>query len=268
MLKFADLANFAIHSIPTFSEQMTVRLCISCWLLALHRIVGLVSLPAWEEVSTPYGPMKVREFGPHNGPAVIAIHGITDSDFIRNEWNAVAQRLAALHPGFHVIVPDFHSGPPELRPSSLTGDVLRELISGTLLPMNSFIPVQYQTAIRPKAVVLGKSWGARMACEAGALDENIAVVLVVPALGDEKVQLLSKVTGDVAIFLAEDDDKVDFRKVDAAAAEAFQDGSRQVLNRHTKTGGHRITDEFVPSIVKFVEAARVKFEHDTGGGEL
>merc|ERR1719362_2830503 len=83
-------------------------------------------LPVWHPVETALGTVKVREFGPHDGPLVLCIHGMMDNDYIRSEWNAVAEGLAK--EGFHVILPDFHSGPAELRPGAMTGDRMRHVV--------------------------------------------------------------------------------------------------------------------------------------------
>ena len=219
-------------------------------------------LPPWETLETEYGPMKIREFGPVEAPLAVLIHGMKDAEFIRNEWNQVAHKLAAAC--FHVIVPDFHSAPELLRPGRLTGEALRELFP-TLCSRNHMIPSRYRSVIRPKAIIMGKSWGARMAAEVGALDDIVAVGLVTPSLGDQdQVQsLLSKIQGRVIVGLVADDEVLDFTstrdKIKAAS------GGRDITWIEAPHGGHRVVMEFVSPLVDFAESARELFVH---GGEL
>ncbi|CAK9099747.1 unnamed protein product [Durusdinium trenchii] len=185
-----------------------------------------------------------------------------DSEQIRNEWNEVARRLAAA--SFHVLVPDFHSAPSPLRPGRLSGEVVRELFP-TLCTRNHMIPSRYKSVIRPKAIVMGKSWGARMAAEVAALDDIVAVGLVVPSLGDQDQaqSLLSKIQGRVMVGLVEDDEVLDFvstrEKIKGAS------GGRDFEWIEVKSGGHRVVPEFVAPLVQFAESARELFVH---GGEL
>ncbi|CAJ1439221.1 unnamed protein product [Effrenium voratum] len=129
-------------------------------------------LPPWDSLETEYGPIKVREFGPPEGPFIVLIHGMRDTQSVREEWTPVAQKLAAA--SFHVLAPDFHSAPAQLRPGTLSGEVLRDLFQNTLCSRNHMIPARYHSVIRPKAIVMGKSWGARMAAEVASLDDIVA----------------------------------------------------------------------------------------------
>ncbi|CAE7470026.1 EEF1AKMT3 [Symbiodinium natans] len=119
----------------------------------------------------------------------------------RNEWNDVARQLASA--SFHVLIPDLHSAPEALRPGKLTGEVLRELFARTLCSRNRMIPARYHSVIRPKAIVMGASWGAGMAAEVAALDDVVAVAMVSPLIGEELSlrPLLQNIQGRVAVAL-------------------------------------------------------------------
>ncbi|CAJ1357212.1 unnamed protein product [Effrenium voratum] len=218
-----------------------------------------------------YGPIKVREFGPPEGPFIAGALGFWDGRdtqpqarrSVREEWTPVAQKLAAA--SFHVLAPDFHSAPAQLRPGTLSGEVLRDLFQNTLCSRNHMIPARYHSVIRPKAIVMGKSWGARMAAEVASLDDIVATALVTPALGDQdQVQsLLSQIQGRVAIALVEDDEVVDFRATKGKIQAASK--GRELMWIEAKKGGHRVVEDFVMPLVEFAESARELFVH---GGEL
>lgn len=213
------------------------------------------ALPDWQPFETEFGRIQVRELGPHNGPLVLLIHGMMDNDFIHNEWNPVALRLAAL--GYHVLMPNFHSGPEGLRPGKLTGETLRQLISGSISEANSMIPARYRTVVKPRLSVMGKSWGARMASEAGALSEVVAVGLVVPALGSDAPRLLPAIQGSITMCLVEDDPVVNF----VEASETLRTAAAKEVGWHVaKVGGHRVLPDFVDPLVDFIEANRDRYE--------
>merc|ERR1712232_1105141 len=117
-------------------------------LTAARGVASDAGLPPWVPLMTPFGEMRVREFGESSGPLAILIHGMNDKERIRNEWNPVAKLLAA--EGFHVMVPDFHSAPKTLRPGALTGEAIRELISDSS-----------ETAFHRDGEVLGRAHGGR-----------------------------------------------------------------------------------------------------------
>lgn len=232
-------------------------LVVVAWLAAVAGAMpgAAVALPAWESLATPWGAMKVREFGSAQLPLVVLVHGVTESS--ADEWNEVAERLS--ESGFHVLVPDFHSAPEQLQPGALTGEVFRELLSSTLMPRNRMVPARYHAVVKPKAVVMGKSWGARMAAEAGALDNVVGVALVVPSLPAAAAELLPRIQGALAICLARDDPVVEFGSAAAAIRSAV--GNRKVTWYEAATGGHRVLEEFVEPLVAFAEAARESFVH-------
>jgi len=266
-LQILPIAGFPHEPRAIAAGRGAVRLCSICCVFLLLVVVDGVAagdlLPEWESWATPFGPMRVREFGSSSKPLVILVHGITDSDFIRSEFNPVALKLAI--DGFHVLVPDFHSAPATLRPDKLTGEVLRELLTGTLAHRNEFVPSRYRTVVRPKMVVMGKSWGARMAAEAGALEEVIGVALVVPALGKSAVELIPRIRGELAVLLVRDDPVVDFADASALLKSAIAD--RVVTWRVAATGGHRVLDEFVRPLVDFVAKVRRSFTHGAEDAE-
>lgn len=211
-------------------------------------------LPLWDELHTEWGPVRVRHFGDTSGPLVVAVHGMKDSDGIRNEWNVVAKKLAS--EGFHVMVPDFHSAPQELQPGSMTGEIFSDLISNTLLHHNDHVPMRYRTNVSPTLVTLGKSWGARMAADAAAhLGKRtvIASGLVVPGFGKAADSVLPKIEGDLAVFLVEDDPVIDYESTKLAITSAL--GEKQASWHLAKTGGHSIVPEFTEGLVEFVKTA-------------
>eukprot|EP00439_Symbiodinium_sp_Y106_P086715 s236_g35.t1 len=130
------------------------------------------------------------------GVFAVLIHDKPDTEFVRNEWNSVALQLGSA--SFHVLIPDLHSAPEVLRPGKLTGETLREVFSRTLCSRNRMIPARYHSVIRPKAIVMGSSWGADMAAEVAALDDVVAVALVSPqtgASGAEHLRSLQNIQG-------------------------------------------------------------------------
>lgn len=215
---------------------------------------------AWESLDTHFGHLRVCEFGPPDGPLVVLVHGRTDSKAVREEWAPVAQRLAKR--GFHALLPDFHSGPPQLQPGALTGEVFRRLLSDTLLRRNQMVPLRYQTVVRPKALVMGKSWGAQMAAEAGALENVVGAALVVPPLDEgTAAKLLPRIGGHVAVLLVRDDPIVNFDSASAAIRSAL--AGREVTWVEAESGGHLLLQEFVDPLLEFAEAARPSFIHSS-----
>lgn len=216
-------------------------------------------IPEWQTIPTHYGDMKVREFGPADAPLVIAIHGMNDNEFIRSEWNPTAQSLAEA--GFHVFVPDFHSAPAEMRPGALTGEILRSWLTDFAMHHDGFVPARYRAVAKPKMVVMGKSWGARMAAEAGSMEEVVGTVLAVPVIPDSDAgRLLPELRGEVALLMVEDDEVAPIQK-----SVTFRKllGGRETWVQAQK-GGHRVVAEFVEPITSFVEGLRERYMH----GEL
>lgn len=240
---------------PAAARIPMLLLSLSAALLSGGRAEDLI--PEWHNVETSHGTMRLREFGPHDGPLVICIHGMMDNDFIRDEWNPVAQKLAAAD--FHVLVPDFHSGPEALRPGAATGDDLRGLIAELTMHLDGFVPARYRAVVKPKVTVLGKSWGARMAAEAGQLPQTVAVGLVVPALSEETAaRLLPSIHGDVALLMVRDDDIAPVSKA-PYFKKLFQKEAKWV---EAPRGGHRIVPDFEEPLVEFLEGVRERYTHD------
>lgn len=219
-------------------------------------------VPPWEPLETPFGTMRLREFGSTSDPLVVLVHGMMDSDVVREEWNPVALQLAAA--GFHVLLPDFHSGPEELRPGRLTADGFRELMQSTLLHQNEQVPSRYKSAVKAKAVVMGKSWGAYVAAEAAAgLEEVVATALVVPALHAAAAEeLFPKIQGRLGVFLVKDDAVVDFEHTSKALRAVL--GDRRITWVVAESGGHQLVQEFVAPLVRFVEESWRSLEHEEG----
>lgn len=233
-----------------------LHLAVSCLLGGTGAVAA--EIPKWEAMETPFGEMQVREFGEPSGPLAVLVHGMGDSDYIREEFNPVATRLA--DEGFHVLLPNFHSAPRELRPGRLTGEVFRELLSGPLSHRNEMIPSRYRAAAKPRMLVMGKSWGARMAAEAGALDEVVATALVVPSLGPKAGgAMLPHIHGALGVFLVKDDDVVDYDGASSAIKLVL--GSREVTWKVALKGGHRVLPEFLEPLVAFAKAALPAFAH-------
>jgi len=213
-------------------------------------------VPPWHSVDTMFGSMKLREFGPHDGPLVICIHGMRDNDFIRDEWNQVASKLAT--DGLHVVVPDFHSGPDRLRPGVMSGDDVRALVGDLALHLDGFVPARYRAVMAPKVAVLGKSWGSRMAAEAGASEQVVAVGLVVPPISEEDAgKLLPAIRGEVALAMVGDDDVA---PIDRGAVYRKLLGDRATWIE-ADAGGHRIVPKFVDPLASFLQRVRERFSH-------
>jgi len=238
-------------------------LALSPWIVTAA--AGSEALPDWHPVETTFGSMQVREFGPHDGPLVICIHGMMDNDFIRNEWNAVAGGLAK--EGFHVVLPDFHSAPAVVRPGACSGDDVRKLVVDLALELDGFVPARYRSVAPPRIAVMGKSWGAKMAAEAGALQQVVAVGLVTPAVSEKEAPLLfSQIrTSDVALAMTHDDDVAKFERADLYKEILRR---KKTYKSHAKLappsisfiqwprGGHRIVPEFTEPLAKFCTRAR------------
>merc|ERR1719379_542561 len=103
---------------------------------------------------------------------------------VKEEWTDVA--LAIADRGFHVLQPDFHSN-PKTAPGGTASPADFALAVRDLLGVNEHVPRRYQAAVPPKALLLGKSWGAGMALSA-ALElprQIVGLGLVVPAVSPE-----------------------------------------------------------------------------------
>mmetsp|Transcript_79204 Transcript_79204/g.183785 ORF Transcript_79204/g.183785 Transcript_79204/m.183785 type:complete len:239 (-) Transcript_79204:208-924(-) len=215
------------------------------------------SLPSWELVATHFGELAVREFGPQDGPLAVLVHGMMDSDFIHNEWNAMAKSLA--DEGFHVLIPNFHST-RQLSPGVLTPDAFQELLLRTLLPRNSMVPTRYHSSVRPRVVLMGKSWGSSMAAQAAAaLDEVVGAALVVPL--PAVASFLPSIKGQLVLCLAKDDPVVDFSEVSHSFRAAL--GEREVSWVEAEHGGHQVLGEFVPPLLAFAKKVRSAFIHES-----
>lgn len=213
--------------------------------------------PSWQSAETSLGPLKFREFGESDGPLVLCFHGMTDSPFIRDEWNAVAYRLA--EEGFHVVVPDFHSAPEALQPGRATGDRVREVVAELAQHLGA-VPTRYHAAVAPKLVVLGKSWGGRMAAEAAALPQVIGVGLVAPAISESQAAtLFPLIHGEKALLMVRDDPVVPF---DRAAGLRRLLGGDSVHWSEAPSGGHRVVEAFVAPLASFLVQLRGKYLHD------
>mmetsp|Transcript_52480 Transcript_52480/g.125402 ORF Transcript_52480/g.125402 Transcript_52480/m.125402 type:complete len:263 (+) Transcript_52480:61-849(+) len=217
-------------------------------------------LPRWGRVRTPSGELDVRQFGASTGPLAILIHGMMDNDYIHNEWNAVAQKLAQLE--FHVVVPNFHSGPPSMQPGQLSADDLRDFVAFAMQHLNERVPARYRATIPAGALVMGKSWGARMALEAGLLAEVKGVAAVVPAVGPDILQHFPRIKGKLAFCFSQDDPIVKFESASAAIREALGSRKDAVVWEVAAQGGHRVLPDFTAPLVEFAESLRPAFSHD------
>lgn len=212
---------------------------------------GAAELPEWQAIETAFGTVRLLEFGPHNGPLVVCIHGMMDNNFIRGEWDPVAQGLA--QEGFHVLLPDFHSAPEALRPGQLSGEDLRSLLTEFALHLDNFVPARYRTVAAPRMAVLGKSWGARMAAEAGLMPQVVAVALATPPFSvAEAGRLLPNIRGEVALLMVRDDTTVPISSA-TLYKELLQGKAVWV---EAPTGGHRVVPEFHRPLVDFLIGVR------------
>lgn len=215
-----------------------------------------VDIHVWRSTETQFGIIRLREFGPHDGPLVICIHGIKDNDFIRDEWNPVALRLA--DEGFHVLVPDFHSAPDLLRPGKMSGESVRILVEDLASNLDGFVPLRYRSSMIPKVAVFGKSWGARMAAEAAALPQVVGVALVAPSFSEEMAGiLLPGIKGKLALLMAEDDAVVPISR--SIAFRSLLNGQETYVE--VGRGGHTIVKEYVEPLAAFAQSIRDRFLH-------
>eukprot|EP00929_Paragymnodinium_shiwhaense_P092440 TRINITY_DN52359_c0_g1_i1.p1 TRINITY_DN52359_c0_g1~~TRINITY_DN52359_c0_g1_i1.p1 ORF type:complete len:269 (+),score=47.89 TRINITY_DN52359_c0_g1_i1:67-807(+) len=245
-------------------RSVVVRLVLSVCLLVARNAAAQEGdgLPPWETIETHLGELKIREFGPRDGPLAILVHGMMNNDYIRNEWNPVALQLA--EKDFHVIVPDFHSGSQKMRPGSMSGDDFRRLVSDYFAHRNEMVPSRYRASVSPKVLVMGKSWGAKMAAAAGSLDAVVATAFVVPAIsGHAANDMFPKIKGEMVIALTKDDNNVPYERARKELGEASN--GRKVQWIIAEKGGHRIVSDFVEPLVNFAELVREHFQHS---GEL
>ncbi|CAE7236086.1 unnamed protein product [Symbiodinium sp. KB8] len=186
------------HEKPPFRGTSTVVLGMCVAVAGGKRLFIRATTAAempWETIETEFGPLRIREIGVPEGPFVVLIHDKPDAESVRNEWNSLARKLGSA--SFHVLIPDLHSAPEVLRPGKLTGETLREVFSRTLCSRNRMIPARYHSVIRPKAIVMGSSWGADMAAEVAALDDVVALAMVSPQIGAEHLRSLQNIQGRV-----------------------------------------------------------------------
>mmetsp|Transcript_54280 Transcript_54280/g.115829 ORF Transcript_54280/g.115829 Transcript_54280/m.115829 type:complete len:251 (+) Transcript_54280:152-904(+) len=243
------------------------RLCML--LLLLHAaalspwLAEAASLPAWKEVSTSLGSIKLRELGPHDGPLAICIHGAMNNEFIRGEWDEIALKLAEA--GYHVLIPNFHSGPKTTTPRHTNSDDVRALIVDLAFTLDGFVPSRYKAVAAPKVFVLGKSWGGRQAAEIALLPQVVGAALVAPAIGEKEAGIIMpKIKGEVVLCMAKDDPVVPFSR----AAKFLQNLPEKQTFIEAASGGHKVLPEYTLPILALAERIRDAFSHDEVPPEL
>merc|ERR1712007_280105 len=118
------------------------------------------------------------------------------------------------------------------------------------------VPDDRKETLQTRIAVMGKSWGARMAAEAGALPQVVATVLVVPGFSDkEAARTLPDIKNRVALCMVEDDPVVPFKK--SATFRKLLGGRETWIQ--AKEGGHKVVPEFVQPIANFIIGTREKF---------
>lgn len=113
--------------------------------------------------------------GTSNGITLLAIHGA--SPILKYEWVRVAEILTSKH-GYKVVMPDFH-GNAKTTPKTMNNAVFEDVVSHAFL--DTYL------AGSKHVVLMGKSWGGKLAAHYAAAPANAArlmsraVVLAAPA---------------------------------------------------------------------------------------
>lgn len=139
-------------------------------------------------VATEYGPRDAAEL-------VLTVHGIAHE--LVSEWEDTGIATAAALAGYRVVCLNFHSN-SALKPGEADTATIVTAIDEVLVALNY-----------PHAVLMGKSWGGKVAVAvAAARPEKITkLVLSAPAFGmaPEDAAVLSKLKMPICLGWSEDD---------------------------------------------------------------
>lgn len=196
-----------------------------------------VSPPQKIPMPNQLGELEVHEFGPKDGPLVLAIHGA--KEVLKNEWKEIGKDLVLS--GHRVIVPDFHS--IGLRKSSDNiGPVLSKVLEWANAPSFSML--------------MGKSWGGKVAAHFAAANplKVKKLVLAAPALNVEELQVFTLDSNIRTLILwAKDDTTVPFSHQDVLV-ESLVRNSVPVEVFNADSGGHTVNEAYVSAVAAFAKS--------------
>ena len=188
--------------------------------------------------TTPLGDVSARIFGtPRGTNFVLCVQGKSPNVDVVTEWQATARALASN--GWCVLLPDLHTN-PKTKPGVISAEDVANVLLAALKHHSVDAPI----------VLLGKSWGGGQATRFAASSSAQQVsklVLVAPSLDDPK--MAAQLAMPVLLFWAEDDTVVPMER-----AAAYTDGidAKRLTFTKVASGGHRVLDEYIPSIVRFL----------------
>ena len=196
--------------------------------------------------ATPLGPVQGRLFGSAAPPFAVCINGKSANTDVVHEWEKTAAALVGA--GFTVIIPDLHSN-PDTKPGVIAISDAVAVIGAVLDHQGITVPV----------ALMGKSWGGgvvtRFAAEQPHRISKLVLVApsLAPSLEERKavVASLSTSTIPVCLLWADDDPVVPVDKADAY--KEVLDAGRLTFTT-TPTGGHRVLDEYIESIVSWARS--------------
>ena len=186
-------------------------------------------------LQTHLGPVNALEFGAPEAPLIIAIQGKSSNLDVITEWEAAADLLS--RSGAHIVLPNLHSN--EATSPGLVASVdLQRIILGI-----------YERWHAETAIVMAKSWGGGEAVTFAAAhpDRVRRLVLVAPSLSD--TSLISKISSmPTALFWARDDGVKSFE-----LSRQYMSVMSAIEMHATDAGGHRVLDEYLPLICRFLQ---------------
>ncbi len=190
-------------------------------------------------IETEYGKVFGMVAGPENGRTILAIHGYSQ----RNGWHTWEPMMAPLaEAGFRVVSVDM-PGWGQSVPTQ--GQVGGKTAVMTVLQLLDGLSAE-------TAVLMGKSWGGKVAVEtAVSHPRRIAhLILTAPALRD--VEQARKISQPVLLAWAEDDPVIPFSYA-ARLAAAIPNCQLETY----PTGGHSAAPknaaDFAPKAIKFLQ---------------
>ena len=184
------------------------------------------------------GGLEARAYGDSDAAQlVVAVHGANPA--LVDEWASVAQAVGDLG-GYHVLLVNFHS-----HKRTAPGHASAEDFSAAILSILKMLK-------RKSLVLMGKSWGGKMAVRFAASHPQLVrrLVLSAPAVGSsaEEGEALRALTMPVLLAWSEDDTVVPY-----STHELFVQNVPHVRSVAYPSGGHRINERLATDVVRFLE---------------
>ena len=182
------------------------------------------------QLATHLGPVDALDFGCAGAPLVLCIQGKSANLDVITEWEPAARELAAV--GLRVLLPNLHSN-AATKPGFMASVDTEKLLLGI-----------YEHAGATSAVIMGKSWGGGEAVAFAAAHPVMVrlLVLVAPSLTD--TSLIARIARLPAVlYWARDDPVRSF-----GLSQLYVDGMADVVLHAVPQGGHRVLDEYLPTL--------------------